>query len=271
MKILAIMGSPRGRGAGYKVVRTIEERMKAMGNVEFEYLFLKDADLKPCIGCFNCVAKGEDKCPLKDARAEIEKKLLEADGVILSSPGYVQNVSVPMKNFMDRFAYTNHRLRFFRQKTLLVANSGGAGLAETLSAMRIALGGARIVHELGVGTPPWPQTIAAVAKKEKAIAVAADKFYQACLDTSLPSPSFNDYMRFLVQRNVAFGCKEWLPADFEFYTGKDYFYEAKINPVMGAFARALVGFLMGMMKDMGPGTVKWPLEAKKEVSPVIKN
>ncbi|HTY90270.1 MAG TPA: flavodoxin family protein [Methanocella sp.] len=270
MKVMAIMGSPRGRGAGYKVVRLIEEQMKAIGPVEFEYLFLKDADLKPCIGCFNCVSKGEDKCPLKDTRADIEKKMLEADGIILSSPGYVQNVSWLMKNFMDRFAYTNHRLRFFRQKVLLVANSGGAGLNETLSAMRIALGGARVVHELGAGTPPWPQTIGAVAKKEKAINIAANKFYRACLDTSLPSPMFREYMRFLIQQRVGIECKEWLPADFEFYSGKDYFYDTKINPVMASAAKAIVGIALNMMKDMGPGVVKWPLE-KKEVSPVIKN
>jgi hypothetical protein len=29
---------------------------------------------------------------------------------------------------------------------------------------------------------------------------------------------------------------------------------------------------MGMMKDMGPGNVKWPMDLKKEtISPVIKN
>ncbi|MGE5403260.1 MAG: flavodoxin family protein, partial [Candidatus Doudnabacteria bacterium] len=158
MKVVAIMGSPRGKGAGYKVVKQIEEKIQTLGNVEFEYIFLKDANLKPCIGCFNCVTKGEDKCPLKDDRAVIEQKMLEADGVILSSPGYVQNVSWLMKNFMDRFAYTNHRLRFFKPKGLMVVNSGGAGLNEALKCMEIALGGLDIVAKVGVGTPPWPQT-----------------------------------------------------------------------------------------------------------------
>ena len=69
MKILAVIGSPRGRGAGYQVVKKIEERMKALGEVEFTYLFLKDANLKLCAGCYTCMAKGEDKCPLKDDRA----------------------------------------------------------------------------------------------------------------------------------------------------------------------------------------------------------
>jgi len=125
MKILAIMGSPRGKGAGYAVVKKIEAGMKAMGDVEFTYLFLNDADLKLCTGCYTCLAKGEEKCPLKDDRAAIEQQLLAADGVILSSPMYVLNVSWLMKNFIDRFAYTNHRPRFHGQKVLTVVNMGG--------------------------------------------------------------------------------------------------------------------------------------------------
>lgn len=58
MKALAIMGSPKGKCAGYKIVRRIEDRMKAMGDVEFEYLFLKDTNLQPCQGCFTCSTKG---------------------------------------------------------------------------------------------------------------------------------------------------------------------------------------------------------------------
>ena len=58
MKILAIMGSPNGKGSGYKIVKMIEDRMKAMGDVEFVYLFLKDTNLKSCIGCYTCMAKG---------------------------------------------------------------------------------------------------------------------------------------------------------------------------------------------------------------------
>ncbi|NLI73789.1 MAG: flavodoxin family protein [Euryarchaeota archaeon] len=39
-----------------------------------------------------------------------------SDGIILISPGYVQNVSGLMKNFIDRFAYTNHHSRFSENK-----------------------------------------------------------------------------------------------------------------------------------------------------------
>lgn len=210
MKIIAIMGSPKGKGSGYRIVKIIEDKMKAMGDVEFEYLFLKDANLMPCTGCYICMAKGEDKCPLDDDRAAIEQKLLAADGFILSSPVYVANVSSLMKNFIDGFAYLNHRPLFHSQKMLTVVNMAGTDKKVALSALKIALGyarGARIVHELAIAAPPWLQTERAVAEKERAIGSAAKKFYRACLNTSLPSPTFNSYMDFLIMQRLSLECR----------------------------------------------------------------
>jgi multimeric flavodoxin WrbA len=264
MKVLAIMGSPKGKGSGYKVVQLIEKRMKEAGSVDFEYLFLKDTGLQPCKGCFACVTKGEDKCPLKDGRAEIERKLLEADGLILSSPTYVLNVSWLMKNFIDRFAYTNHRPRFHRQKVLLVTNSGGTGGKTALAAMRHALGGMRVVREVSVNTPPWPITEKAAAKNERAVTEAAKKLYDACQDTALPKPGFYGYVSFLIQQRIGTECREWLPADYEFYKGKAYYYEASVSPAIKIVAGGMMRLLLFIMKDMGPGTVKWPVPENKD-------
>jgi multimeric flavodoxin WrbA len=267
MKIIAIMGSPKGKSSGHKIVKMIEDRMVAMSNVEFEYLFLKDANLKPCIGCYNCMAKGEDKCPLKDDRAAIEQKLLAADGFILSSPVYMGSISWLMKNFIDRFAYLSHRPRFHRQKMLTVVNTSITGKKGALSTLKIALGhdrGVRIVQELAIATPPWPQTERAVAEKERAINVAAKKFYLSCLDTSLPSPTFNSYMDFLVMQKFSLECRQYMPADYKFYNGKVYYFDTKVNPIKAAAAKAIVGIYIYMMKDMGPGNVSWPATKKEE-------
>ena len=59
MKVLAIMGSPRKKGNTYKVSRMVEESMKKLGKVEFEYVFLKDLNIKTCLGCQVCFNKGE--------------------------------------------------------------------------------------------------------------------------------------------------------------------------------------------------------------------
>ncbi len=264
MKILAIIGSPKGKGTGYEIVKIIEDRMKSMGDVEFSYLFLKDANLKLCTGCYTCMAKGEDKCPLKDDRAAIEQMLLATDGVILSSPMYVLNISWLTKNFIDRFAYANHRPRFHRQKVLTVVNMGGDSPKAALSILRNALGGSRIVHELGIATPPWPQTERAIARKERAIDAAAIKFYRACLDTSLPAPTLHNLIFFLVRQKAFLKCRQYLPMDYTFYNDKAYYYDTNINPIKTAAAKAIVGVMIHMRKDKGPGNIQWP-KSKKEV------
>ncbi len=263
MKILAIMGSPKGKGSGYKIVRMIEDRMKAMGNVEFSYLFLKDANLKLCTGCYTCIAKGEDKCPLKDDRDAIEQMLLATDGVILSSLMHVLNVSWLMKNFIDRFAYANHRPRFHRQKVLTLVNMGGDSPKAALSLLRNALGGSRIAQELGITTPPWPQTERAIARKERAIDAAAKKFYRACLDTSLPAPTLHSLILFFFRQRACLECRKYLPADYAFYNGKTYYYDTNRTPIKVAAAKVIAKVMIHMVKDKGPGNIPWP-ELKKE-------
>lgn len=179
---MAIIGSPRKKGNSYKAAKEVEERMKQLGDVEFEYLFLRDADLKMCRGCFICISKGEDLCPLKDERAEIENKMLEADGIIFVSPVYCQNVSGLMKNFIDRFAYVFHRPRFFDQKAMILSTTSGAGLKETLDYLKkLEIWGFGTPVELGVITPPWPMSDALKEKNKKNINKASKnhRFFDA--------------------------------------------------------------------------------------------
>ena len=173
----------------------------------------------------------------------------------------VSNVSWLTKNFIDRFAYTKHRPRFFRQKVLTVVNMAGTEKKEALSALRNVLGGSRIVHELGIATTPWPQTERAVAAKERTIDIAAKKFYRACLDTSLPSPTLASHMNFFIYQKLSLECRQYLPADHAFYNGKTYYYETNVNPIKVVAAKAFVGIMMYLylMKGMGVGTVSWPV------------
>jgi len=51
MRILAIIGSPRKKGNTYNMVRRLEDDLRARGELEFEYVFLKDENLELCQGC----------------------------------------------------------------------------------------------------------------------------------------------------------------------------------------------------------------------------
>lgn len=175
------MGSPRKMGNTCKVTRKVEERMKQLGDVEFEYVFLKDLDLKPCLGCDTCFLKGEDHCPHKDGRAELEEKMLKADGVIFASPSYVFNVSGLTKNFFDRFAYACHRPRFFKSALVLTTAGFELGMGRMLKAFAFVpeVWGFNVAHRFGVATNGVPEFSTQVEKAEKKIEIAAKKFYAA--------------------------------------------------------------------------------------------
>ena len=59
----------------YNTIKQIESIHQEIYICEYEYIFLKDIDLKPCIGCHLCLTKGEQYCPLKDDRDLIISKI----------------------------------------------------------------------------------------------------------------------------------------------------------------------------------------------------
>jgi len=247
MKIVAIIGSPKGKGSGYEIVRDLEASMRESGEVDFSYLFLKDADLRPCRGCYVCLSKGEDLCPLKDDRPAIERELLSADGIILSTPLHVVNVSTLMKNFIDRFAYANHRPRFFWQKILCVVNSGGNNPRAAFAFLRNALGGSRVVRKLGIVTPPWPVGDAAINNRKQTITTAAREFHRACLDESLPRPSLVGLVSFFVGKGFFDRTRIYLPADHAFYKDRNYYFEKRVGRVKTTIAKGIAWVVLSSM------------------------
>jgi multimeric flavodoxin WrbA len=197
MKVLAIIGSPK-KGNSYRITQQVEDRLKSYsisdedGKVDlvFDYLFLKESNLEMCKGCFGCIPRGEDKCPLKDSRGDIEKRILDSDGIILVSPVYSMNVTWLMKNFMDRFAYTLHRPIFVNQKLMLLVTAGEVGLKETLNSLSNTLGGIDLVAKLAVKTPPFKYR----PKYEESIArdveKASKKFYRSLKSSTAVTSSY---------------------------------------------------------------------------------
>jgi multimeric flavodoxin WrbA len=261
MKILTIMGSPR-KGNTYRAVRRIEENMKALGEVDFEYLWLKDAGLADCRGCTVCFLKGEQRCPLNDLRQALEQKMLDADGVIFASPNYASNVSGLMKTFIDRFAYAGHRPRFYEQYALYVSTSAGpGGMKECLAAMQgpISHFGFRTAGTLGLMTPPFKVPAKYAEKNEKDIAAASGKLYEAIRNKGPATPSLTDVIGFrsiqAMGNELGEMYREIYPADAAYWKEKGwmdrskyYYTNAKISPVTKAVARIAVAAIMIYLK-----------------------
>lgn len=144
MKVLSIISSYRKNGNTERLVSLIEEELQSLAKfqhelLEIERIFLGHAEIKTCIGCRVCFDKGEALCPLKDELLSIREKLNEADGIILASPVYVEDVNGIMKNWIDRMAFNCHRPAFADKAALVLSTSGGGSTNHALRTMRTAL------------------------------------------------------------------------------------------------------------------------------------
>jgi multimeric flavodoxin WrbA len=155
MKIIAIIGSNRKRGNTARAVHMILEEIMSTAlpgeRVEAEVLFLGDFNIHLCRGCRACFDRGETFCPLKDDIPALFDRLRAADGLIIASPVYVDDVSGLMKMWIDRLAFLCHRPALARQSVLLAATSGGSPCNHTLRTLSAALltWGASIAGQVG--------------------------------------------------------------------------------------------------------------------------
>lgn len=233
MHVLAIMGSPNKKGHTYQVTREVESAMQALGEVEFTYLFLRDVNLEPCRGCFQCVTKGEQHCPIKDDdREAIVQQMAAVDGVILASPNYVGAVSGLTKSFIDRLAYVCHRPAFFGKDAMVISTSAGPyGLDKVLEYLTLPLiaWGFKTGHKVGVVAHPLAPSPKSERESARAIKAAAEGFYRALAAPTRPAPSFSQLMQLRAMRLNASLAKDDFPADYAYYIEQDPFAGMKIT------------------------------------------
>ena len=103
MKIIGVCGSPR-RGNTEWMLAALGAALE-QGGADMEILLLRKMDIKMCYGCLYCEKGGKLRkgdCIIKDDMASVYPKLLEADAIILATPGYMGLLSGLLKNFLDR-------------------------------------------------------------------------------------------------------------------------------------------------------------------------
>lgn len=227
MKILAICGSPRKKNS-YKALDSIRE---AIPRIDFEILHLNDLDFSFCKGCYGCVLRGEDKCPIKDDRDMILRKIWEADGLILASPVYSLMISALMKNFFDRLGYLAHRPQFFDKYAMSMVTCSGYGADEALEYMNkmLSVYGFNLAPSLELQFQPGkvPEKVI-ILNREKSI-WAVETLIEKIEKGERDKPSLSLMVPFNIFKYVSKLDKNQAPADFEYYKDKeDYYYDAKI-------------------------------------------
>lgn len=144
MHILAIVGSQRKKGNTARFVQLIGAELVALAEragqpLAFETVYLGDLAIGSCRGCRACFDREEAKCPERDDLSAIKAQMDAADGLLLASPVYVDDVSGLVKTWMDRPAYLCHRPGCGGKCAYVVATVGGGPTSHTLRTMNGAL------------------------------------------------------------------------------------------------------------------------------------
>lgn len=132
IKVLAINSSNRKMNT-YQLLTQVEDILNNK-NIQVEIINLFNYDIKSCIGCEHCLVKGS--CVLKDDIFNLMEKIKSSDGIILSSPVYLENISGKLKTFIDRTCSWFHRPEIYGKPVLIVATTKGSGLKFTLKYLK---------------------------------------------------------------------------------------------------------------------------------------
>ena len=132
-KVVAVIGSPRRRGNTATLVDAALEQLER-GGCECTRIMLAERRIEFCSGHVFC---GERACPHDDDMAGILEQVYAADGLLLATPIYYENVSGQLKTFMDRNATRYYQEEWLTPKVVgLIAVAAESSADDTLAAMR---------------------------------------------------------------------------------------------------------------------------------------
>ncbi len=128
MKITVINGTEK-HGVTYRLKEMFLSGFRQTADIT-EYYLPRDCPAF-CTGCTSCISKGEDHCKDAERIRTIERSLLEADLIVMTSPAYVFHATGAMKAFLDHFAYRwmPHRPApaMFTKRAVIITQCLGAG------------------------------------------------------------------------------------------------------------------------------------------------
>lgn len=215
MKCLVIHGSPRS-GNTWNVLNLAKEEMKKNGEIEFEDIELRKENIPTCIGCFNCIYRGENTCPHSEKIMKIANKIEAADTVIITSAVYSMQVTGLLKNFIDHMSYNFHRPKFFTKKALVIVTTAGAGHKDTANYIK------SILYHWGfnyVQTIPIAYRSSKLTEKNKIKVLAQAKDFILDLKSNkLHSPSIKSVVMFNAWKAMSKKKYEEGIADYEYWT-----------------------------------------------------
>lgn len=129
MEITIIHGQAH-QGSTYHITHELLNHIKKEEDIIHEFMLPKDGP-SYCVGCFNCIYKGEQLCPHQASVQKIVGAMITSDLIVINSPTYCLDMSGQLKALFDHlgFMYMTHRPKkeMFHKIGITLSTAAGAG------------------------------------------------------------------------------------------------------------------------------------------------
>lgn len=134
MKIVGIQSSPRGKNSS--TLKLLDAALKgaAEDGAEVELIDVAKLKILYCNACNSCHETGVCTIQKDDFNAVLQK-LLAADGIIWSSPNYINNITAQLKTLFDRCPLVIHEQLFDGKYSLSLTTAGSSKVDFVLGIM----------------------------------------------------------------------------------------------------------------------------------------
>ena len=221
MKRIVIINSSMRKKSTYSLLKRIES---FFGDYQVEFLSIKDFDIKPCIGCENCLRRGN--CNIKDEANILLTKISESDGIIICTPVYLRQISGYLKVLIDRGCAWYHRSPLVGKPIFFVTTTQVTGSKQAISYLN------DVSLQWGtINTGSISRTMFNLEKEIKQESLSKFMYYMDGNNKKKHKPKLKQIIEFHTQKVLAVNI---LPLDLAFWTekgyiNKPYFYECRIN------------------------------------------
>ncbi len=165
MKVLGLNASPKGKESQtLRLVNAVLEGARREGAIT-EFIDVCSLQVEYCTACGTCYATGE--CVLIDDFPALFEQMLDADGIVLGSPNYIDSITAPLKAIFDRMADAIHCQMLFGKYGCSVCTAGGSGENEVVRYMNHVLTtlGATAIGGIGIALGRNPSAIEGAEKE----------------------------------------------------------------------------------------------------------
>jgi multimeric flavodoxin WrbA len=167
MKIIGINASPKGdKSQTRRLVMGVLDGARQAGS-DITFVDICGLEIRYCTACGTCYATGE--CIHDDDFTALLEKILDADGIVLGSPNYINGVTAQLKTMLDRMADVVHCQTLAGKYGCSVCTAGGSYAEEVADYMNMALQnyGATTVGKVAVLVGADPDAIVGGERQAK--------------------------------------------------------------------------------------------------------